>query len=249
MSETSPSTLGEFETAGQPTSVDELEALATDAVVEAFENIERWRVVVRLNGRDEQLLVGRSPERDRNSFRLYRTAGSGNEFAGVLARDRTYGRKPEQRIGFTPAGDGPSDETVVEPVTDLQVVAHEQTDELDEVLPALRTALTESDWIDGRGDAGYGEWIQAVNELANFVSENYDENTFCLPPRAVMQARVMHAIARYPLSAENLLSQAADSFEDNMDGGVYDASPEALRTVLLTYAEQEMGNSRSAAEE
>lgn len=239
MSETSSSTLDEFETAGQPTTVSELSPSASDAVVEAFQSIERWKSTVRVNKKPEELLVGRSPERNRESYRLYHSEAGGFEFAGTLVHDRTFGQETEHRVGFVPAGDTPGEETVVEAVSSLEVLEDDRTAELDDVLPRIRTALTDSDWSSGRADTGYGEWIQAVNLLADYLNESYNEGEIVLSTKAVMQAKVMHAIARYPLSAEDLLSQTADSFNDGLDEGVYEASPMALRAVLLAYADEE----------
>ncbi|MHC3381777.1 hypothetical protein [Haloarcula sp. H-GB5] len=136
-------------------------------------------------------------------------------------------------------GDTPGEETVVEAVSSLEVLEDDRTAELDDVLPRIRTALTDSDWSSGRADTGYGEWIQAVNLLADYLNESYNEGEIVLSTKAVMQAKVMHAIARYPLSAEDLLSQTADCFNDGLDEGVYEASPMALRAVLLAYADEE----------
>lgn len=239
MSETSSSTLDEFETAGQPTTVSELDPTASDAVVEAFRSVERWESVVRVNGSSEKLLVGRSPEHNRESYRLYRSEADGFEFAGTLVHDWTFGQERKHRLGFVPAGRSPSEEVVVEAVTDLEVLEDDRTATLDDALPGIRTALTESDWSSGRADTGYGEWIQAVNLLVDYFRESYGEDEIVLSATAIMQAKVMHAVARYPLSAEDLLSQAADSFNSGLDDGVYEASPMALRALLLAYADDE----------
>lgn len=238
MTETSSSTLGEFETAGQPTAVSELSETANAGVREGFESIDRWQSKIRMNSKHEPFFVGRSPDHSRDSYRLYRSREDGFEFAGVLARDKTYGEETEHRVGFVPAGDSPSDETVVEPVTKLIVSTDWRTVRLNENLADVRTALTDSDWSDGRADTGYGEWIQAVNQLADFLKDEYEDADLQLSAGAVMESKAMHAVARYPLSAEDLLSQVADCFTDQMEDGVYDASPMAFRGLLLDYADE-----------
>jgi hypothetical protein len=245
MSGTSSSTLDEFETAGQPTTVSELPPTATDAVVEAFQSIERWQSVVQVNEDSEELLVGRSPEHNRKSYRLYHSETDGFRFAGTLVYDRTFGKETKHCVGFVPAGDAPDETTVVEAVEDLKVNEDTQTTVLDNALPDIRTALTDSNWSSGRADTGYGEWIQAVNLLADYFRESYAAGEIVLSANAIMQAKVMHAIARYPLSADDLLSQAADGFNSELDNGVYEASPMALRALLLAYAEDRTGASDS----
>lgn len=241
-SESNSTSLCDFETAGQPTSITELDETAEDEIVTTFEEIDRWQTAVHVNGRDREFLVGREAEVGSKAFRVYEYPESDGHagFAGVIAHDRTYGKTTIHRVGFNPAGESPTDETVVEPVTDLTVRRHDRTERLDEQLPAIRTDLTDSNWLNGRADAGYGEWIQAVNELADFVDDQVNTDSLHLPPNVVMQTKVMHGIARYPLEAESLLSQVSDSFRDNLDDGVYEASPEAFRTILLQYATDEV---------
>ncbi|KZX46342.1 hypothetical protein [Haloarcula sp. K1] len=192
-----------------------------------------------MNEKSEKLLVGRSPNHNRKSYRLYHSEAGDFGFAGKLIHEQTFGQETEHRVGFVPAGDTPGEETVVEAVSSLEVLDDGRTTELDNVLPRIRTALTDSDWSSGCADTGYGEWIQAVNLLADYLNESYNEGEIVLSTKAVMQAKVMHAIARYPLSAEDLLSQTANSFNAGLDEGVYEASPMALRAVLLAYADEE----------
>lgn len=88
----------------------------------------------------------------------------------------------------------------------------------------------DEDWLPIRGDAGYGEWLNATNTLAAFYEETYDDGDLCLSPQTILQTRVMHGIARYPLSATKLLSQVDEDITENNE------NPEALRTLLIDYA-------------
>lgn len=237
-------TLDQFELAGKPTEISEVEETASTDVVDAFEQIERFRASIRINGRDRQLLVGRSTGRSPTAYRLYYPpeAEGVSGFAGTLLHDREYKHDAdnEHTVIFDPAGGSPSEETEVLPVSELVVEPHNRTERLNSVLDEIRTALTDSDWTDnGRADTGYGEWIRAVNELADFIS-GLEERPVQFPARAVMEAKIMHGIARYPLDAEDLLAQASDCLHENMDGGLYEANPEAFRTLLLRYADQEL---------
>lgn len=237
-------TLDQFDLVGKPTGISEVEETASTDIVDAFEQIERFQVSVRINGREQQLLVGRSTGRSPAAYRLYHPpeAEGASGFAGTLLHDREYKHDAdnEHTVVFEPAGDAPGEETEVLPVAELVVEPHDRTKRLNSVLDEIRTALTESDWTDdGRADTGYGEWIQAVNELADFIS-GLEERPEQFPARAVMESKIMHGIARYPLDAEDLLAQVSDCLRENMDDGLYEASPEAFRTLLLRYADQEL---------
>lgn len=237
-------TLEQFELAGKPTEISEVEETASSDVVEAFNQIERFRSRIQFNDRDQQLLVGRSTGRNPSGYRLYHlpSAEGASGFAGILAHQRDFqpGEEDEHTVVFDPAGSEPDEETAVQPVYSLNVDAHDRTERLDSVLNEIRTALTDSDWTgNGRADTGYGEWIQAVNELADFIQDLEDQPEQ-FPARAVMESKIMHGVARYPLSAEDLLAQTSDCLQENLDDGLYEASPEAFRTLLLRYADQEL---------
>jgi len=238
-------TLEQFELAGKPTDISEVEETAPSNVVEAFEQIERFGTRIQLNDRDQPLLVGRSTGRRSSGFRLYHLpeAEDVSGFAGTLLHEREFHADgdDEHTVVFDPAGSDSAEETVVEPIHSLNVEDHDRTEQLDAVLDEIRTALTDSDWTDdGRADTRYSEWIQAVNELADFIS-GLEDRPEQFPAGAVMESKIMHGIARYPLSAEDLLAQTSDCLRDNLDDGVYEASPEAFRTLLLRYADQQLG--------
>jgi hypothetical protein len=237
-------TLEQFELAGKPTDISEVEETAPSNVVEAFNQIGRFDTRIKFNGRDQPLLVGRSTGRRSSGFRLYHRpeAKDVSGFAGTLLHEREFhaGGDDEHIVVFDPAGSDPDEETVVKPVRSLDIEAHDRTEQLDDVLNEIRTALTDSDWTgDGRADTRYGEWIQAVNELADFIN-GLEDRPEQFPAGGVMESKIMHGIARYPLSAEDLLAQTSDCLRDNLDDGVYEASPEAFRTLLLRYANQEL---------
>jgi hypothetical protein len=239
----SDTTLDQFELAGKPTSIGEVEETASQDVVDAFGEVSRFKTGVKINGRNRQFLIGRSTGQTPTAYRLYHQPESeeASGFAGTLIHHREFKRDgdDEHTVVFNPAGESPAEETEVFPVAELVVKEHDRTERLDNVLDKIRTALTNSNWTDnGRADTGYGEWIQAVNELADFIDDLEDQPEQ-FPARAVMEAKIMHGIARYPLGAEDLLAQVSDCLRDNMENGLYDASPEAFRTLLLRYADSE----------
>jgi hypothetical protein len=246
-------TLEQFELAGKPTDISEVEETAPSDIVEAFGQIERFKTRIEFNDRDQPLLVGRSTGRRSSGFRLYHRpeAEDVSGFAGTLLHEREFhaGGDDEHTVVFDPAGPDPGEKTVVEPVRSLDVETHDRTERLDSVLDEIRTALTDSDWTgNGRTDTRYGEWIQAVNELADFI-EGLEDRPEQFPAKAVMESKIMHGIARYPLSAEDLLAQTSDCLHDNLDDGLYEASPEAFRTLLLRYADQELPNVRKGEQD
>jgi|AntDeeMetageno51_2_1112566.scaffolds.fasta_scaffold00890_7 hypothetical protein len=241
MTETSTSELSDYELAGQPTSIDDLEQSTSQAVVDEFEKIERFEHAVRINDRENTFLVGRSPQANSDEYRLHHWPNSpASGIAGTIEHDRTLNFDGDDKhiIAFKPSGDGPNEETIVEEIQSLDVIKHDRTERLNNVLDEIRTELTESDWTgEDHTDTGYGEWISAVGEVADFIKEDED-SSYSFPPRVVMNSKIMHAIARYPLSSEELLSQTSDCIRDRVEGGFRTANPEALRTILLQYANE-----------
>lgn len=236
---TSETTLDQYELAGKPTNIDEVNKTVTDDIVESFDRIERFQTAIQFNGQNDLLLVGRSIERNPKTYRLYHWPEQSDKtgYAGdiIYREDFNLESDNDHFIGFSPAGDNPNEETRIIPISSLTVSAHDRTEQLDEILPAIRTELTESDWTgDGRADTNYGEWIGAVNELADYIAD-FEEPKIQFPPQTVMRSKIMHAIARYPLDAEHLLTQVADAISENEDRGVYDASPETFRTILFQF--------------
>lgn len=243
-------TLGEYELAGKPTTISEVEEDAPSDVVDEFNAIERFATRVQLPNRDDWLFVGRSTDRNPTAYQLFHRpeAPDVSGYAGRLIHKREFNHKSEDahKVAFEPAGDGPNGEVQVHPVGSLTVESHDRTERLDSVLDEIRTALTDSDWTgDGRADTGYGEWIAAVNTLADFIYELEDQPEQ-FPDRAVMESKIMHGIARYPLDAEQLLAQVSDCLRDALDGGLYEASPEAFRSILLRYSEQKLPSEESS---
>lgn len=56
-----------------------------------------------------------------------------------------------------------------------------------------------------------------------------------LPVQTLNTARVMHAVARYPLDAEAVLANVALGIERCLDDGWYTANPFAVQRLLLDY--------------
>lgn len=250
MSDPDPSSinasLSEYETAVCPTSIDDIDTFADPAVGETVRSLDVWHDAVAINDREQLYLVGRVADQGATSYHLYHPPGSpaGQALAGVVIVDRTFdhdttggGCTTRYTLGFAPAGEGPDDETGIERVTDIDVRHQTRTRVLDTVLPRLRTALTASDWTgDGRADTDYGEWLDAVNTLVDYRRVAYpDDDPMALPVQLLSAARVMHAVARYPLDAETILSTVALGIERRLDDGRYAANPFAVRRLLLDY--------------
>jgi hypothetical protein len=236
--ETSDATLGSFKTAGQPTTIDDIDGSTPPSIVEQFQNMDRWAETVHINGRNAAMLIGERVERRPETWLVFHrpedTSSAG--FAGTLQYDRDLRDPNSEVVAFVPAGNSPNGDVAVEPVTEFSVEQHSRTEQFDAVLNAVRTDLTDSDWSSGRADTGYGEWVQAAVSLVNFQREFYgDDQPFVLPVDTWTQARVTHAVARYPLMGDRFLSHVTNSIR-YMDDGAYAANPEATRTTIVDYA-------------
>jgi len=150
MSESS-TTISDFELAGIPTSVGQISESASTHVLEAFSALSSWGTDVAINRMDNALLVGAETDDYTDSYRLYHgpSADHGLQFAGLLAHSHSYSDEIPDRIGFVPAGNAPDETTEVVPVDTLDVTGHNRTDRLDELLPYIRTDITDSDWVNG----------------------------------------------------------------------------------------------------
>jgi len=241
--------LSEYETAGHPTSIDDIDAFTDPPLAETVRNLDVWHDAVALNDPEQLYLVGRAADQGATSYYLYHPPAfhNGQALAGVLIVGRTFepdttdgGGTTRYTLGFAPAGETPDDETGIERVTDIEVHPQPRTTALDTVLPRLRTAVTDSDWTgDGRADTAYGEWIDAMNTLVDYRREAYpDDAPMALPVQLLNTARVMHAVARYPLDAEAFLSTVALGIERCLDDGRHAANPFAVRRLLLDYTAQ-----------
>lgn len=230
--------LTEFETAGQPTSIDDLQRGSPDNVLDAFDDIESFATAVTINGRDTPLLVGRTVNGKRGIYHVYHqpTDPDNHAYAGVLGR-RRY---PEPAVvGFVPAGEDPDDETVAEPVTSIELTRRTEFDALDTVINHVKSDLTGHDWVDtGRADTTYTEWQDAVLALIRFYQDASDDASFTITQK-FLKGATMHAIARYPSDASKLLSSASmrlDRLEDNENHNRYVISPFSLERLMLDYA-------------
>lgn len=86
-------------------------------------------------------------------------------------------------------------------------------------------------WLPVRADTGYGEWQSALLELVEFYEDTYDGDApFALSKQKILATKVTHAVARYPLDADKIVSHIDDVFADDGE------NPEAFRTLLLDYA-------------
>ncbi|RLM94304.1 hypothetical protein D3D01_15690 [Haloarcula sp. Atlit-7R] len=108
---------------------------------------------------------------------------------------------------------------------------------MNELLPHLRTHLTETDWVNAeRPDAGYGEWLQAAGSVADYIANT--ETPYTIEPNDIHRNRVTHTIARYPLPAVKMLAQVEQCLIDTRDDGVKTVTPEAFRQLLFDYADE-----------
>lgn len=236
MSESS-TTISDFELGGIPTSVEEISEPAPGRVLEAFSALRSWGTGVTINQMNEPLLVGAETDAHTGSYRLYHRpeAGLGLQFAGLLAHSHSYSDEIPDRVGFVPAGDDPDETTEVVPVDTLGVTDHDRTDQLDELLPYIRTEITDSDWVNGRGDTTYPEWGQAVRRMAEFMRNDLDTE-LAFDRQLLRLPRVEHALGRYPLDAESILTQFSNTIDQKSKLDHHSESPEAFRELLFTFA-------------
>lgn len=240
----SNTTLADYETAGQPTNIDDLEWTTDTEIVDTFDEIDCFKDSIQINDRQEQFLVGRTPQGERDTYTLHHWPEESGEvgFVGTIVYRRALIRDGpnEHVVAFVPAGDNPTDETVIEQVESLVIHPHGREERLDGLLPELRTDLTDSDWTeDGRADTGYGEWLQATNTLIDYIWDHEDALPQ-FPVKAIGYNEIMHAIARYPLNANDFMSQAVRAIERNHDDGLHGADAEALRSILFAYADDHL---------
>ncbi|MFD1570076.1 MULTISPECIES: hypothetical protein [Haloferacaceae] len=236
MSESS-TTIGDFELAGVPTSVEQISESASAHVLEAFTALSSWGTAVTINEMDEPLLVGAKTDGHTESYRLYHgpSADHGLQFAGVLAHSHSYSDDIPDRVGFVPAGDGPDEPTEVAPVETLDVTDHDRTDRLDKLLPYIRTEITDSDWVNGRGDTTYPEWGQAVRRMAEFMRDDLDTE-LAFDRQLLRLPRVEHALGRYPIDAGGILTQFSNTIDQKSKLDHHNVSPEAFRELLFAFA-------------
>jgi len=236
MSNTTTSTsteLGDDRFTDNPTSINDVVWDTATEVVSEFNSIERFEASIRINGCDEMLLVGRSPQANSKEYRLHHWPETGQGLAGTIKYNYMLGRDDpnDEIVAFCPA-----DEASIQKVTDLEVVPHDRTEQLNNVINRVRTELTDTDWMeDGRADTGYGEWVSASKTLADLI--NGQDKGYLFPPNTIMRPKVTHALFRYPLASTEIMSAVSDCIRDQVDGGFDTANPEALRSILIDYGE------------
>jgi hypothetical protein len=212
------------------------------ASAEAIINrLTRFGTIVTLEDELGPYLVGGSIGRQVCDYRLYHrpTDAANSGLAGVLRCEKHLterGEPDEYRFGFESsdscAGEGP-----IRHIQSISAYPHALNQRLDSLLPELRTHLTDTDWVDAdHPDAGYGEWLQAASSLADNIAET--ETPYAIEPNDIHRNRVTHAIARYPLTAVDLLAQVEQCFIDTRDDGVENTTPEAIRQLLFDYADE-----------
>lgn len=176
---------------------------------------------------------GRVEEGGFTRFRIHKCPGEelGDYMGTIGFRRAPLDGEPEVRY-FPPGDDDP------EPVEEISVWKHDRSQRLDSVLTELRTELTDTDWTVNPGRTDYGEWVQAANTLQRFADDECPK--LSLPAGIFQQPEITHAIARYEHDAQKVMSGVEVAVERRDDLGFDDVNPEAVRSVLLRYAEEQV---------
>lgn len=230
--------ISDFKLAGKPTEVDQLSVSAPLHVLEAFDTLSSWGTEAIINKNGSSLLIGGLTDDKTTGYRLYHNPSVGKrvEFAGVLVHRHSYTDDPADQVGFKPTGEDKSEtESEVIPVTSLEVTNHDRTERLDTLLPHIRTEITDSDWVNGRGDTSYPEWGQAVRRMAEFMRDDL-ETDLAFDRQMLRYPRVEHALGRYPLDSDSTLTQLSNTIDQKDELDHYDVSPEAFRELLFEFA-------------
>lgn len=236
MSESSTK-ITDYELAGVPTAIDQIGESAPTHVRDSFSELSPWNAEVTINQMGESLLVGGRTDDYTEAYRLYHSPGSNNglRFAGVLAHSHSYTDEIADRIGFAPAGESPDEDVEVDPVTILEATEHDRTERLDALLPHIRTEITDSDWVNGRGDTSYPEWGQAVRRMAEFMADELDTD-LAFSREMLRLPRVEHALGRYPMDSDSILTQLSNTISQKTKLEHHEESPEAFRELLFEFA-------------
>lgn len=178
-------------------------------------------------------VTGRVEKGGFTAFRVHKCPGEDfGDFMGTIGfRRGSIGREPDVRY-FPPGDEGSV------PVEKISVWKHERNQRLNAVLTALRTELTDTDWAANPGRTNYGEWVQAANTLQRFADDECPQ--LSLPPGIFQQPEITHAIARYNHDARKVMSSVEVAVERRDDLDFHDVNPEAVRSVLLRYVEEQI---------
>jgi len=242
---TKDSTLADYSPKSEFQSMAILERVTEPADAEDADTVttrlDRFGTVVTLNRNMGPYLVGGTIDGPECDYRLYHHPNdeSNSGLAGILRCEKELtkrGEPDEYRFGFE-LSETSSGDVSIRYIESIAACSHPLNSKLNDLLPHLRTHLTDTDWVNAdRPDAGYGEWLQAAGSLADYIAET--ETPYAIEPNDIHRNRVTHAIARYPLSAVDMLAQVEQCLIDTRNDGVENVTPEAFRQLLFDYADE-----------
>lgn len=244
------STLTDF----TPTTLDDIAdsgETSPEDTIKTFESITAWETSVSLPGHiDQNVYVSQPVGPDTKRFDQYGLLAPPESdtlhgLVGILAHINSY-TEDTNAIVFKPAGDPDTknvdgtaidEETSVKIITDLQVTKHDRNEHLDTIIDEVRTALTDTDWVNGDTDTSVGEWHTAMTTLMDFRFEHDTLQDARLVTNHLSTAEITHAVARYPLYGQTFMSQVTNGIERHLDGGVQTDNPEAIRELIFEFAD------------
>jgi len=232
------STIKDYRHATKPTTVDEIDGASPETVTERISTLSSWEARVSLNGQGPYT-VGRTLDDHSRGYYLYHRPEDPDDcgLAGRLINKGAIRSPDDEKVIFDPAGDDPDETTVVKLVESLTIRENRLSSLLEDVLPDLRTAITESDWRESeRADTTVDEWGLAAQTLAEFHSTEIDDDRVALRRQFYLRNEPKFALARYPLSSTEVADMASMAIERTDDLDRYTTSPEAFRQVLVDYA-------------
>lgn len=225
----------------RPQNVRDFEESSPAPVEAAVDSLEPWACTVELTQNQEPLYLGEGK-------RLYHPPSSrfGSGLAGTLEID-TDPLANETTVAFKPAGD-PNEPSPLELVTELSISSHNRLTTLDELLPAIRSALTGEKCTSDRVHTSYDQWIKGSKKLRTFYEDAVSKDADiprAFKPAMIQYPRIEHAICRYPLNARKVMGTVETVAQTKLDNGLHDINPEIFRNLLFAFASKNVDDTSS----
>ncbi|MEZ3117843.1 hypothetical protein RYH80_18150 [Halobaculum sp. MBLA0147] len=231
----------------QPSRATDLSAPTSEPLADRVATCSSWETVLTINGTGPYVLG--SPTDGRASHHLYDIETTA--YRGFLELDSDYtqndGAIDEDRYvalaqGQTPEAARDSPVVGVDSVTITE--DRNPCAGLDAAVWALRDALTTYDHDPSEANprlrTDYGDWIEAINEVATFTDNEVSTGNATAPlvrPDFLQTPKVMHALFRHPLDGSDVISQISTKCHRSNSLTADDpVTPEGVRQALVRAA-------------
>jgi hypothetical protein len=212
----------------------------------ASDSINRFHTKVTINGQGPYYVGDTASGRKQKetSHWLYHdpTDPENNALAGKLVSTYTltdgYQSEKSYSVGFEPAGDCNG----IHAVTTLTVTRHNRSEQLNNLLPDIRTALTERDWHenDKPRPPKHRDVISGAVTLADHASDIADEVQFVCSPVPFLNEPACDSLLKYNHESTDILIQIGSVTDRTSKWDRSDVSPEAVRELLFHFANAEL---------